>query len=370
MLANLGRQRDAIEVYSACIDTLGPDVVSLSGRAQAFLETGSFQDAIAEYQKAIVAFPDDSQVPTCGLAEVYRMQGRYEEASKYMAQRERDFRSVRFHPRDTLKYLRTWRSRRSLSEYDTALQQFPLEVHLWNGRASVLRLMGDFEEALAAYDQAVSKFPYDLFSQTGRAVLLKELGRLDDAIRVYERIISERPGYLAAQVGKASIFVAQRRYPEALALLPLGEPRTADEWVAHHIKGMILFRRNSIRDAIKLFEEAVRSVPYYFARRYFRSALAVARLELKDYERALEDATKGSNGAEKKVFVFHALAGLGRDPDATQMYRSLTSDNSPRHIILLRDEIAARFGLAGKPKHPPVWLFEKECEAQLLAAPT
>jgi tetratricopeptide (TPR) repeat protein len=41
VLAQLGRQREAIEAYSVCIDTLGPGVVSISGRAQALLELAS-----------------------------------------------------------------------------------------------------------------------------------------------------------------------------------------------------------------------------------------------------------------------------------------------------------------------------------------
>lgn len=368
VLAQLGRQREAIDAYSVCIDTLGPSVVSVSGRAQALLDMGLFDEAIAGYKHAIETYPHDAS-PQCGLAEALRVKGEYQESlSAYdSARRAFPFIAIPFSGyAELLKDLGKYDQ--ALAEYEAAIIRFPYDSHLPNGRASVLRLMGKFKEALAAYDAAVAKFPFDLISALGRALLLRELGRLDDAIAVYERIIAQRPGFLSARLGKASVLVVQKRYVDALRLLPTEDPRTVDEWIAHHIRGMILLRTDKIPEAIGLFEEGVRSVPFSAERHYFQNALAVARLKLGQYEEALQEIRVDARETGK-VLMLHALAALRRKSEAMDMYNQLPTASSPPYVIDLRDEIAARFALRPtRPEHDQQWLFDKECEAMLLAA--
>ncbi len=368
VLAQLGRQREAIDAYTVCIDTLGPSVVSISGRANALLEMGLFDEAIANYKHAIESYPHES-VPQCGLAEALRVKGEYQESlSAYdSARRAFPFIAIPFSGyAEVLKDLGKYDQ--SLAEYEAAINRFPYASRLPNGRASVLRLMGKFKEALAAYDAAVAKSPFNLIAALGQALLLKELGRLDDAIAVYERIIAQRPGFLSARLGKASVLVVQKRYVDALRLLPTEAPRTADEWIAHHIRGMILLRTDKIPEAIRLFEEGARSVPFSAERDYFQNALAVARLRLGQYEPALKEIRVGARETGK-VLMMHALAALRRKSEAMDVYNKLPTASSPPYVIDLRDEIAARFALGPtRPEHDQQWLFDKECEAMLLAA--
>ncbi len=369
VLVQLGRPAEAIGVYTTCIDLLGADVVALSGRAQAMLQMGRIDDAIAQYKTAIEKFPDES-VPRCGLAEVLHLQGNHEEALKAYEETRKDFPFISVPYSGYAEVLKDiGEYDRALEEYNAAIERFPYDSHLANGRVSVLKLMGRFKEALAAADEATAKFPFDLLAMTGRAVLLRVLSRLDEATEVYDKIISRWPGFLAARHGKASVLVVQKRYNEALQLLPSGSPNTVDEWIAHHIRGMVLLRIGQTKEASQLFEEAVRRVPYYEQRRYFRSALAIVRLRRRDYKDALTEAQQASSRAISNVLVLHSLLGLDRRPEAVHIHTQLSNQSLPPVIGQLKDELAGRLGLTSAgSRHDDQWLFEHECDAVLLAA--
>ena len=368
VFVELGRYTDAIRVYDACLDVLGEDVVTRAGRAQALLEMGLGSEALDEYQRTKIAFPEEP-IPHCGLAEALRIQERYEEAMESYAEARSHFPYIAApfagHA-ETLKDV--GRYEEALSEYNAAIERFPYEARLFNGRASALRLMGKFTEALSAYDEAVARFPFDLYSAMGRAVLLKELGRLEDAKSVYDQIMARKPSSLFALHGKASILVFQKKYSEALLLLAEGISQTPNDWVGLHIKGMIFLRTDRIAEAIELFRHGVSSAPYG-QKRYFRSALAVATLRLGQYDQAREQAEAASFGPTGKVLMFHALAAQKRRPDALSVYGQLSNTELPKHITNLRDEIAARFRIVdGLTQYDEDWVFERECEAALLAA--
>jgi tetratricopeptide (TPR) repeat protein len=369
VLVDLGRPREAIAAYTTCIEMLGTNAVSLSGRAHAMLQEGLIDEAIAQYKTAIEKFPDDS-FPRCGLAETLRLRGNHNEALSAYRQARKDFPFVPVPYSgfaEVLKDLGDYD--RALSEYDAAIERFPYDIHLANGRVSVLKFMGRFEEALAAADETTAKFPFDLQSKIGRAVLLRMLSRLDEAVDVYNGVISQWPNFLAARHGKASVLVAKKLYDEALQLLPSNSPKTIDEWIAHHIRGMVLLRSGQTKEAAELFEEAVEQVPFYEQRRYFRNALAVLKLRKREYESALAEAQQGSSRAVSDVLILHALVGLERRPEAIRTHGQLSSRPLPPVVEQLSDELAAQLGLSsGSPRHDDQWLFEHECDALLLAA--
>ena len=375
VLVELGRPADAIKIYEDCIEKLGPNIVAISGRAQALIRMGRFDDSIAEYEKAIADFPTES-VPRCGLAEALKAAGRREDALEAYDSARKDFRFTAIPFSGYAEVLKdSGEYDRALTEYDQALGRFPLDSHLLNGRASLLKLMGRFEDSLAAYDYAISKCPFDLLSTNGHALLLKELGRLDEAIAAYDRITSLHPDFPSARYGKASVFVIQKKYGEALKLLPASAPQTVDDWVAYHIRGMILLRTGRTDEAIEIFQRGVHSaVP--FKRRAFENALALAMLKRGEYTQAIADAKatelkteRTSEGKAGRLLVLHALAGLKRRSDALDIYSQLSAEPSPAYIVAVRDEIAARFGLQPKPpQHDQQWLFDQECEAVLKAA--
>ena len=132
---------------------------------------------------------------------------------------------------------------------------------------------------------------------------------------------------------------------------------------------MILLRTNKIYEAITLFEHAARSNPFKAGADFFRKALVVAKLRLEQYDDALREISIGANRKADKVLMLHALAALKRSPEAMDVYEQLPAASSPPYVIDLRDEIAARFALRSQaPKHDQRWIFDKECEAMLLAA--
>lgn len=230
-----------------------------------------------------------------------------------------------------------------------------------------MKLAGRTETALAACDENVRLFPYDLICVSARSDLLKELGDFANAIKGYDTLIEKWPGFLAAKTAKAAIHVALGEYGKAELLLPSNPPSTRDEWIAHHIRGMILLKTGRLEEAITHFTKGTIEIPYAYERRYYANALAIARLRRGEYAEAISVVDR-QVGAVTNVIRLHAFAASGQVNAAKTAYTRVL-ENCPPKLIELRDELASKFGMrSAAPKHNDAWLFEKECEGALLLA--
>ncbi|MBL7140087.1 MAG: tetratricopeptide repeat protein, partial [Planctomycetes bacterium] len=229
--------------------------------------------------------------------------------------------------------------------------------------------MERFDDALQAYDGIVAEFPYNVFAWSARADLLKELGHLHSAIEAYDKVIERpwNPKKQGAQVAKAAIFAAMGRWGDAERLLPKGEPRTRDDWIALHVRGMILLRSGRLSDSVALFEKALNEIPFANERKYFESALVVANLRLKRFGEAVR-ALGQDQSPLMNVLRIHAFGAAKRIEDARAAYDS-SEGHGPPALVELRNALAVQFGLrSGARRRGWTWFFEQECRAILLTA--
>ena len=91
---------------------------------------------------------------------------------------------------------------------------------------------------------------------------MKELGHLEEALSAYEKDAELNSYNLGARFSKAAILVVMGRFEEAEGLLPTEAPRTRDEWIAYHIRGMILLRSGNLDDAFEIFKTGLESNPF------------------------------------------------------------------------------------------------------------
>jgi len=336
VLKTLNRLDEALEAYDKIISEHPCNIIPKHGRAEVLKDLNRLDDALKAYNDIVTEYPYDV-VSKCGQAEVLKDLNRLDEA---------------------------------LKAYDKTIAEFPYIVAK-NGRAEVLKALNRLDEALEAYDKIISEHPYSMVAKSGRAGVLKALNRLDEALEAYDKIISEHPYDVVARAGKASVLGAMARWRDALQLLPEKTVVTRDDWIAYHIKGMILLRQNDLEGAVKIFEEGVRNNPRPADKEYFRTALAIARIRERDYKAAsklLENIGTPMLQTPVNILRIHTF---GRQDDRDRVRTVEIFKNLPKPgpvLAELQNELYTQFVAFQTPHHNEEWLIEEEIKYLLLAA--
>jgi tetratricopeptide (TPR) repeat protein len=369
VLAKLGSLDEAIDVYDECIRQFEADVYPWCGRAHVLKQKGSLDESLAAFERAIRMFPA-SEAPLTGHASVLKTQGRLNEA----LQEYKDV--IKQFPQEVMPVIglaEVFRAMgdldKALEAYDDAIRKFPHDPVARCARANILKEQGRFEDALQEYDAIVARFPYEVYAWSARADLLKELGHLEDAAEAYDKLMGMawNPRRDGTQYAKAAVLAAMGQFAEAELLLPTTEPRTHDEWLAYHIRAMILLRNDRLDEAEVLLKKGLRESPYADRRAYFESALAVASLRRRRFREAVRFLGKGDTPLAE-VIRMHAFGALKQPDEVKHAYKRIERA-CPPPLIPLRDELAARYGLQlGLASRDWDWVFEEECRNILYAA--
>ncbi|MCP4583270.1 MAG: tetratricopeptide repeat protein, partial [candidate division Zixibacteria bacterium] len=260
----------------------------------------------------------------------------------------------------------------ALIAFEETIKRFPNNVVAYNGRAEVLKAVGRFDEALKAYEESIDKFPNNVVARNGRAEVLKAVGRFDEALKAYEETIDKFPYDIVAQNGLASVLAAIGKYKEALNLVSIPKPKSLSEWIAYHIKGVILLKIGEIDSAIKVFQNGIENNPWAAESPYFQTALAVAQIRKSKYNEAadiLQNLSLPELKPVAKVLSIHAYGELNDFIKAKDSYESIEF-SCPPAITALRDELKERFIIrdTNRVLKSDEWLFKRECDALLIAA--
>jgi tetratricopeptide (TPR) repeat protein len=333
----MGRLDAALAAYDESLQQHPEDVVAKSGRAEALKAMGRLDAALAAYDESLQQHPEDV-VARSGRAEVLKAMGRFDAA---------------------------------LAAYDESLQQHPENTFARNGRAEVLKAMGRFDAALAAYEGALQQHPEDVVARSGRAEVLKAMGRFDAALAAYEELISQQPFNEVARNGRAVILAFQGRSDEALAALPTTmQAVTLQDWIANHIRGMILLRVGRKEEAGHIFRYGVRKCPWASARDYFRHAAAVSRIVQRQFKSArtiLADVETHELPEISAILRLHVHGQLGNIAEAQLAANDLGTVRVAR-VARLRDELTRQFISRADPLFDDVWVAQEEMDLLQLAA--
>lgn len=369
VLKDLGSLNEALQVYESNIAEFPTDPVSYGGKAGVLKDMGMLADALSEYNNAIEKFPDEVVLRN-GKASVLREMGKLEESLSEFDETTASFLANEFTlagRAETLKEM--GRIREATLAYDDVAEKFPRSAVALCGKASVLETKGDLQGALQIYDEAVRQFPREVIPWSGRAEVLKKLGQLDNALEAYDRLIQRGAREKRLWSTKAAILVAMGRYDEAEALLPIDDPRSLNDWIALHIRGMIYLRKKSFDSALEIFSRGMQHCPWYSERQYFRSAFGLASLHRRQFGQALDALSETFVAAPlANVLRIHVNGECGRSDDANIAFKS-TQSNCPKVLVPLRNELANRyiFSLRDTERNDE-WIFEEECRLLLLRA--
>ncbi len=334
-LLNMPRLDDALKAYQQA-GAFGAGVVAITGLAEVLKAKGRFTAALITYNKAVNEHPEND-VAKRGRAEVLKAMGRLDDA---------------------------------LTAYNEVILECPENDVAKRGRAEVLKAMGRLDDALVAYNEVILEHPENVVAKTGRAEVLKAMGRLNEALAAFDEIILEHPENSTARNGLSGVLAALGRYDEALANLPNKSPSSLDDWIGYHIRGMILLRTGKVSEAIRIFNEGVQNDPLPSSRVYFRTALAVAWLRGREFEKAsqaLEEIDSPLLQPVANVLRLHAFGARGDLQRATAAYNNLST--KPQFLSNeLTQELHHQFILREAPRHDEEWIFDREVKIILLAA--
>jgi tetratricopeptide (TPR) repeat protein len=365
VLKGMGRLEDAVREYESIAREFPQNVVARNGRAEVLKGMGRLEDALQEYESIAKEFPENV-VARNGRAELLKGMGRLEDALQEYESIAKEFPEnvvARNGRAELLKGM--GRLEDALREYESIAKDFPQSVFARTGRAEVLKGMGRLEDALQEYESIAKEFPADVVARTGRAEVFKGMGRLEDALREYESIAKEFPQNAVARNGAASICVLRADYELATAWIGPSVDAEPVNWVGLHILGMIRLRTGRTSEAVALFERGLRDGPFE-DRRYFRSALAYARVLAHDLHQAasiLEDEPS----VVSRVLQIHIYGELDQTERARQAYNGVRSNRNPR-VIQLTAELVARARLEMRaPARSDQWVLDREFELLLAA---
>ena len=272
----MGRYNEAMAAYDEIVKSHPDSVVAKNGRAETFRSMGLYNEALAAYDQAVQSHPECS-VSKSGRAETLRSMGRYEEA---------------------------------LAEYGQAVEARPADVVTKTGRAETLRSMGRYDEALAAYDLAIKSHPGSVVAKSGRAETLRSMGLYGEALEAYKEVKKQFPENIRVTTGMAVVLASLGRDQEAIELLP-AVPLVPADWVAWHVRGIISkLRIGKLDEAQRIFAIGLKEDPGPSHREYFRSALGLVQLRMRNWavaQKVLERSKEPELSVANRILLFEAV---------------------------------------------------------------
>ncbi|MCG6553121.1 MAG: hypothetical protein L7F77_12415, partial [Candidatus Magnetominusculus sp. LBB02] len=106
------------------------------------------------------------------------------------------------------------------------------------------------------------------------------------ALIAYNETIKLFPHEVVARNGKASLLILMDKLEDAVKYIKNDYPQSKEDWINYHISAMYYLKTGDITKAIKRLEYGYENVPFSNSRKYFEGALAFARIQNKEYDKA------------------------------------------------------------------------------------
>ena len=141
------------------------------------------------------------------------------------------------------------------------------------------------------------------------------------------------------------------------------------DWVAHHVRGMALFKKGDIGAAAVLFSDALGCRLPAAAADYFRTSLALCRLRKKDYVHALaalNEVTLPSMTLPANVIKVHVFGEAGRTEECIRTLR-MVRGTAPQLTREIAQEFHHRYVVRKPARRSDEWVTETEVRLLLAA---
>ena len=197
----------------------------------------------------------------------------------------------------------------AISVYRETAALFPQDVVCRCGLAEALRDSGELPEALSIYRETAACFPQNVVCRNGLAEALREVGETSEAIKVYRETAARFPQDVVCRGGLAVMLAEDSKFDEALELLPEKSPKTHQELIGWHIRGMVYLQKKDTAAAVATFKIGLERALQERDKAYYRHALAGAYLRTGQHREAV-DLLEGASDELSDLFRAHALGEL------------------------------------------------------------
>ncbi|MEW6096512.1 MAG: DUF2723 domain-containing protein [bacterium] len=178
---------------------------SYNNRGNFFKDMGKYNQAIAEYKKALLADPK-RLISYYDIGMIYNDLGKEQEAISEFN------KIIALAPQDAkgyyglgLVYQKVGEVDKAISEYEKAAELDPERdfIHVNLGSAYISK--GRLEEAVASFQKAIALAPQNIAALYNLGVAYSQLGKRFEAISAFQKVLSIEPNYAPARNSLAAL---------------------------------------------------------------------------------------------------------------------------------------------------------------------
>lgn len=367
-LVDIGRFDEALRSYRTAINYGDKTSVPRNGVASLFRRSGKLVEAEARFREILEDYPFDS-FAWRGLVATLRDMGNYRDAvDEALLMRERV-------PSSPDGWWSLADAQIDAGLYDDALETlnsanraFRHVAGLRAGRARLEKAKGNYPVALTHYENAFKDFPSNSWLLIGKADMLRLLGQSDEALGIYERYQSHQSVKQKLQNAIASIHLNHDRFDQAKKLLTIDDPKSSEEWRNLALGALLDLKERRHDLARQKFQAGVEKCVFYRERNIFRAGLARLMLDLGRMDQALQVSSE-CEGDVAEIIRLHVVAAQKNNAEAYAIYHRQRADRTLDIYGELREQIAARYQLVdSQPIRSVGWINEREVEMLVLEA--
>lgn len=305
---------EAEVIYRQAIRLYPHEQVPLTGLGFLLARQGRFVEAFKFLDQGILLGERGDVIPKMAKATALRMKGKFTKAEaiyKELICTLPHYAESRLELIDILA--RDGRYEEAIEELKIAKNQLQGNVQVVNhAEALLFKHQFKFVEALAILDSIKAKHPRWTKALLDRASVLKQLGQLEEARKQYEEILTIRPLERRARMGMDILdaVTAPRSSANAYAKNITEEKYyqliTIDDWMQLNIQGLILLSKNNPKEAKEMLLRGFDKNPFGSIKADFAVSLAAARSMLGQYGTAITSIKNVSNdfGRIQKAIVY------------------------------------------------------------------
>ncbi|MGA1825432.1 MAG: tetratricopeptide repeat protein [bacterium] len=230
--------------------------------AQYFAE-GLFKKAIAEYEKVLKEYPQDTDAYTI-LASIYEAMGENEKAIESLKKAvELESENIIIYNQLGISYMKAGHYSEGIKVFNHVLELNPRceEAYLNLGLYHFQK--GEFDSAKNFYMKVLELDPDDIASRSYLVAIYQREGNYEGAIAECNAILKIDPDNNTALFNLGATYVTLRKFNEAKSYFTKSLTINPAFDKAHYYLGFIYFQENNLDKAIESFTEAVRLNAHY-----------------------------------------------------------------------------------------------------------
>ena len=258
--------QQAVEYFNRAIAFDPNDVSAHHNRGVAYYEQQNFEQALADYTKAIEINPDRGSFAYCNRGGVYRGLGEFEKAiADYTT-------AIKLSPIDDLScdaYYNRGNVYRGLGEFERAIADYTAAIKINSDfilpycfRADTYRKLGKFEKAIADYTRSIELNPtgdpaYYAAVCHDRGNAYRDLGNFEQAIADFVAAIVLDPNKADAYIDRGVTYAYQGEFEKAIADYTTAIKINSGFALSYRNRGIVCYKQGKFEQALADFKEAL-----------------------------------------------------------------------------------------------------------------